>query len=131
MARDVNEILEQAIYGSPETKPGERKVFLTTILERVHLALTKNQVRAKMIYEEAERILKTKSNLHVYLNAELGYGAYSDYIRLLSTYNVTYTIVTSTGDTPFGLVIADKDKAIFADSPYVIDDVHKQDIEAY
>lgn len=58
MARDVNEILENAIYGSPETKPGERKLFLTTILERVYLALTKNQVRSAKTYQEVEQLLK-------------------------------------------------------------------------
>lgn len=131
MARDVNEVIDRAIYGALETKPGERRLFLTTILERLHIALTRKQVRSKGIYQEVEQVMRTKQNLHLYVNAELGYQAYADYIRLANDNQIMYTIVSPTGETPFGLVLANKDQAVNVADPFVKDEMHDRDISAY
>ncbi|GAF24030.1 MULTISPECIES: YueI family protein [Shouchella] len=131
MARDVNEVLEHAIRGGLETKPAERRIFLTTIAERLHLALTINQVRSNVVYPEVERVLKAKPNIQMFINGQLAYSDYNEYVKLAMINNIPYTVVSATTDTPFGLVIANQNIPVETSHPYIEDDVHKQDIERY
>lgn len=131
MARDVNEVLEHAIRGGLETKPAERRIFLTTIAERLHLALTINQVRSTVIYQEVEQTMKAKPNIQMFINGQLTYSDYNEYVKLATVQNIPYTVVSSTTETPFGLVLANKDTPVETSQPYIEDDIHKQDIEGY
>ncbi len=126
---DVQEMLKQGIYGTPETKPAERKLFLSTIRERVWLALTRSQVNRGVPYHEIEEVLSSKSDVHLFLNGSLPYEAISPYIQMASKNGVQFTIVSDqASDTPIGLV-ASAPHAVEASSVFIEDDRYERDIE--
>ncbi|NEU30741.1 YueI family protein [bacterium LRH843] len=129
MGQTLQDIIDQAIYGVPEVKPEERRLFLSTILERIHLALTKKQVIQTGMYAEALTLFKTKSNLHIYINGDLNYQNYANYVKEAGKLGIPFTVVTPPKPTPFGLVIADKSKAIHAASVFIEDELYKRDME--
>ncbi|SDC33398.1 YueI family protein [Shouchella lonarensis] len=131
MPKDVNDILEQALAGCLETKPSERRLFLTTILERVYLALTTSQVQSTHVYPEVERLMKQKNNVHLYINGETSYRFYTRYIKLAAANRVPYTIVNPNDPTPFGLVLASNYSPVHVNHPYIVDSLHEQDIVAH
>ncbi|MCD8508747.1 MAG: YueI family protein [Bacillus sp. (in: Bacteria)] len=59
MSQDkLDEILQRGMFGNKETLPEERKLFLSTISERIYLALTNKQVRKRGMYDEAKELMK-------------------------------------------------------------------------
>ncbi|WP_100372453.1 YueI family protein [Bacillus sp. FJAT-45037] len=129
MDQKMQDILDHALYGTPEIKPEERALFLTTIRERIYLALTKSQVMKAGTYDEVIQKIKTTKNLKLFLNGDLSYGLYSNYIKEATTNQVPFTIVTPSTDTPFGLVLADINTAISQSSFVIEDEWYAQDIE--
>ncbi len=129
MEQKMKDIIDAALYGAPETKPEERSLFLSTIMERIHLALTKKQVIQKGMYPEILTLMKTKTNVHLYINGDLSYQNYSNYIQEANKLGVRFTIVTPTKPTPFGLIIADRSKAIDAPTIFIEDELYKLDME--
>jgi uncharacterized protein YueI len=129
MSEKVLDVIERAIYGSTEIKPEERSIFLSTILERIHIALTKKQVIHKGMYPEVLEVLKKQSNLHLYLNGDLNYSNYSNYIQEATKLGIRFTIVTPQKQTPFGLVLADEARAIDRANIFVKDDLYEREMQ--
>uniref|UniRef100_A0A1S2LRB7 DUF1694 domain-containing protein n=2 Tax=Anaerobacillus isosaccharinicus TaxID=1532552 RepID=A0A1S2LRB7_9BACI len=102
----LEQVLLQGIRGMAETLPEERALFLSTISERIYLALTNKQVIHKGMYPEAIDVMSSKKDLHLFLNGELSYNIYSNYIKEASKHNIPFTIVNDGHDTPIGLVLA-------------------------
>ncbi|MCL7747183.1 YueI family protein [Halalkalibacter alkaliphilus] len=128
MEQKVKDIIDRALYGTPEIKPEERNLFLSTILERIHKALTKKQVIQKGMYSEVIQLMKEKRNLHLFLNGKLSYSNYSNYIQEASKAGIRFTIVTPQKETPFGLVLADESTAIDSNDIFVKDDLYELDM---
>jgi uncharacterized protein YueI len=129
MDQKVQDIINHALYGTPEIRPQERQLFLTTILERIHIALTKRQVIHKGMYSEVLQKMKTKSDLHLYVNSNLNYRNYSNYLQEANKLGMRFTIVTPQKQTPFGLVLANESQAIDAKDIFVKDELFERDIE--
>lgn len=131
--KKVNDILEEAIYGKPEIRPQERKLFLSTILERVYVALTVKQVVSGNVYDQVSTIINTKKDLHLYINGHLSYQFYSRYTKLATKANVPFTIVTPTESIPVGLVLADAHHALSPaiNSVFVEDTLYEKDMAAF
>ncbi len=126
----LEKILMQGIHGTIETLPEERALFLSTISERIYLALTNRQVIHKGMYKDAIEIMQSKKNIHLYINGELTYSLYSNYIKEASKYKIAFTIVNDGHDTPIGLVIA-SDTAINNSGQFnffVEDDIFERDM---
>ncbi|MBU9712251.1 YueI family protein [Evansella tamaricis] len=102
----LEEILHRGIYGTPETLPEERRLFLGTISERVYLALTTNQIRKQGIYKEAEEIMRNNRDVHMYINGTLNYPSYSNYVQFANKHSVPFTIVSDNQDSPIGIVLS-------------------------
>ncbi|WP_185971002.1 YueI family protein [Alkalicoccobacillus porphyridii] len=131
--KKVNDILEEAIYGKPEIRPQERKLFLSTIMERVYLALTIKQVLSSNTYQQISSIMQSKKDLHLYINGHLSYQFYSKYTKLASTHSVPFTIVTPTEGIPTGLVLASANSPA-SPSPasiFVEDSLHEKDMKEF
>lgn len=129
MEQKMKEVIDRALYGAPEIKPEERNLFLSTLLERIHLALTKKQVINKGMYKEVIELMKTKRNLHLYLNGNLGYSHFSNYIKEAGTHGVSFTFVTPKKLTPFGLIVADQTDAIETKQLFIKDELFERDME--
>ncbi|WNF37775.1 YueI family protein [Bacillaceae bacterium IKA-2] len=130
-SKKIHELLMQGIHGATETLPQERVLFLSTIRERVYLALTNKQVFHKGIYNEALQLLQSKKDIHLFINGELSYQHYSNYLKAATKYNVPFTVVNDGHDTPLGLVLA-SDKALTNSDDYKIfieDEIFQRDIK--
>lgn len=103
----LDDYLQQGIHGAKETKPDERRRFLTTLRERVVVALTQVQVREKGIYNEVEALIKENPKAHLYLNGNMNYSFLSKYIAVAKKFDLEYTIVTNKEfNSDLGLVLA-------------------------
>ncbi|TRZ36137.1 DUF1694 domain-containing protein [Niallia circulans] len=104
---NLDDYLQQGMYGAKETKPEERRKFLGTIRERVVLALLQNQVSEANIYKEAEEAIKSNKGAKLYLNGHLDYSYLSKYLKLANEQNMEYTMVTNNDyNSEIGLLIA-------------------------
>ncbi|MEQ2527781.1 YueI family protein [Bacillaceae bacterium CLA-AA-H227] len=104
---NLDDYLQQGIYGQKEINPDERRKFLGTLRERVVIALTQVQVREENIFTEVEEALKSNSDATLLLNGNIDYAHLSKYIKLASKYNAEYTIVTNNEhNSEIGLVLA-------------------------
>ncbi|MBP3951238.1 YueI family protein [Bacillus suaedae] len=129
MDQKMKDILDRGIYGAPEIKSEERSLFLTTIIERIYIALTKKQVFKKGTYPEVITKMKTKPNAHLYINNDLSYPHYSNYIQEASKLGIRYTIVNPQQDTPIGLVLAHESQAVDEKEIFIKDDLYEKDFK--
>ena len=107
MSNNVDDYIQQGMYGHKETKRSERKKFLGTIRERIVIALTQEQVRERGIYIQVEEAINENKLAHLYLNGNIHYEVLSKYTKIASENDVLYTIVTNLeSETDIGLVLA-------------------------
>lgn len=119
MSRNIDDYIQQGMYGPRETKPDERRKFLGTIRERIVIALTQEQVREKGIYIQVEEAIKGNKQARLYLNGNINYKILTKYTKIASKYNVSYTFVTNKNhNSEIGLVLA-YDDAIDKEEIYV------------
>jgi len=120
--KKVEDVLKDGIYGKKELKVDEKRMFLGTYRERVYVALSNKQVREPGVYDEVEhkmREVKDKGETVLLLNGKLRYSTYSNYIKLASTYNIPYKIVSDLESTSqIGLVLASSE-AVDVENIYV------------
>ncbi len=103
----MDEYLLQGVHGVPETKPEERQKFLTTLRERVIVALTTEQVKKNEVFPQVEELMKDKYAAHLFLNGHLDYSYLSKYISIAKKNDLEFTIVTNKEyNSDIGLVIA-------------------------
>lgn len=105
---NVEDYLQQGIYGQKEINPDEKRKFLGTFRERVIIALTQSQVRENDIYQEVADAIKANGEAKLLLNGNMAYSYLSKYTKLGNQYGVEYTIVTNKDyNSELGLVLAD------------------------
>lgn len=115
----VDDYLQQGIHGAKQTKPDERRRFLTTIRERVIIALTKPQVMKNGVEPEVLKLMDENQKAHLFLNGNLSYSYLSKYIKAAEKREIEFTIVTNKEyDSELGLVFA-QDHAIDKEDIYL------------
>ncbi|MBN8209216.1 YueI family protein [Bacillus sp. NTK071] len=128
MNEDIKRVLDAGIHGTPELKPAEKALYLSTFRERVFVALTKRQVAQKVVYKEVKQELKGIRNGILYLNGDLPYSMLSKYIKEASKTSLSFEIVNDKEtDTPLGLVLASKQDAVEREEVFVHDDFFELD----
>lgn len=116
---NLDDYLQQGIYGQKEINPDERRKFLGTLRERVVIALTQAQVREEDIFIEVEDELKSNRDATLLLNGNIDYTYLSKYVKLCSKHNVKYHVVTNNEhNSEIGLVLA-HDYAVDKEDIYV------------
>ena len=121
----VDEYLQQGIHGAKQTKPDERRRFLTTIRERVVIALTQAQVMKKGVEPEVTKLMDENLKAHLFLNGHISYSYLSKYIKEAEKRDIEFTIVTNKDyDSELGLVLAhnyaiDKEDIYLSKKPVV------------
>lgn len=119
MSRNIDDYIQQGIYGSRQTKPDERRKFLGTIRERIVIALTQAQVRERGIYRQVEDAIKENREARLYLNGNIHYKVLTKYTKIATKYDVPYTFVTNKNhNSEIGLLLA-YDHAIDKEEIYV------------
>jgi len=119
LSPDIDDYLQQGIYGKKEINPDERRKFLGTLRERVVIALKQSQVREDGTYQEVDVALRENKMAHLFLNGNMDYEYISKYKKLADKYGVDFTIVTNKEyNSELGLVLA-FDYAIDKENIYV------------
>lgn len=118
---NLEDYLNQGIYGKKEINPEEKKKFLGTFRERVAIALTVNQLYQPKVYDEVEREMKNYPKAKLLLNGSVNYEHLSKYVKMANKYNIPFTMVENKGnETDIGLVLT-CDNAIDKENIYVSD----------
>ncbi|QKS70919.1 YueI family protein [Paenalkalicoccus suaedae] len=102
----LEQILQNGMYGTPEIRPEERKLFLGSLAERAHIALTNGQVRKTGMYKEVLTLMEKHKDANLLINGDLTYMSYSNYVQAASKLGVQFTIYNDSKETPLGLVLA-------------------------
>jgi uncharacterized protein YueI len=104
---NVDDYLQQGIHGAKQTKPDERRKFLTTLRERTVIALTQAQVMKNGVEPEVAKLMDDNLQAHLFLNGNLSYSYLSKYIKAAEQREIEFTIVTNKEyDSELGLVLA-------------------------
>jgi uncharacterized protein YueI len=115
----LDDYLQQGIHGAKQTKPDERRRFLTTLRERVVIALTQAQVMKKGVEPQIEQLMDENPQAHLFLNGNIPYTYLSKYIKAAEKRDIEFTIVTNKEyDSELGLVLA-HDHAIDKEDIYL------------
>ncbi|MGN7388715.1 YueI family protein [Sporosarcina sp. SAFN-015] len=119
MSDNIDDYIQQGMFGTKQTKPDERRKFLGTIRERIVIALTQEQVKEQGIYKQVEDAIKENKKARLYLNGNINYGVLSKYTKIASKHGVNYTFVTNKKhNSEIGLLLA-YDHAINKEEIYV------------
>jgi uncharacterized protein YueI len=101
----MDDYLLQGIHGVKETRPDERRKFLTALRERVIIALTTEQVME--VFPQVELLMKKHTSAHLFLNGHLDYSYLSKYMTIARNVKLEYTVVTNKDyQSELGLVLA-------------------------
>ena len=126
--KNVEDYLKEGIHGQKQNKPEERNMFLSTLRERVEIALTIGQVIQNNIYAEVANSMHPSQSLQLFLNGDIAYPHLSKYIKLANEKQIPFTIVQNKGThTSIGLVLA-HDSAVEKAQIYVEDAIFKQEM---
>ncbi|MBZ3760998.1 YueI family protein [Bacillus cereus] len=127
--KNVEDYLQEGIYGQKQNKPEERNMYLTTLRERVEIALTIGQVMQSNVYSEVAGSMRSSQSLQLLLNGSIAYPHLSKYIKLANEKNVPFTIVQNKDiETPIGLVLTHA-TAVDKEQIYVEDTIFKQEMK--
>ncbi|CDQ21543.1 Uncharacterized protein YueI [Halobacillus karajensis] len=103
---DMEDYLQEGVYGSRQTKPGERKRYLGTLRERVLLALTKGQVMQELGKKEMQGLMKEHPDAKLLLNSEVSYRFLSPFKDLAEEQEIHHTTISNQeSETEFGAVL--------------------------
>lgn len=106
MKKDVDDYLQDGIYGAKEINPAERKVFLGTLRERVVFVLTKGQVMKAKGVKELEKNIIDNPGATILLNGNITFRFFKAYRQLATKHNVLYTTVNNRdAESDYGLVL--------------------------
>ncbi|KEK18361.1 hypothetical protein BAMA_06145 [Bacillus manliponensis] len=127
--KNVEDYLQEGIHGQKQNKPEERNMFLSTLRERVEIALTIGQVMQESVYKEVKESMTPSQSLTLYLNGSITYSFLSKYIKLANEKNVPFTIVQNKGtNTSIGLVLAHS-TAVDKAKIYVEDEIYQKEMK--
>lgn len=127
--KNVEDYLQEGILGQKQNKPEERNMFLSTLRERIEIALTIGQVMQEDIYKEIQEHMIPSQSLTLYLNGSITYSFLSKYIKLANEKNIPFTIVQNKDtNTSIGLVLA-HNTAVDKANIYVEDEIYSKEMK--
>ncbi|WP_173917632.1 YueI family protein [Halobacillus sp. Marseille-Q1614] len=103
---NVDDYLQEGIYGSRQTKPAERKRYLGTLRERVVLVLTKGQVMQKAGLNELSQAMKEYKDAKLLLNGKVSYRFRKPYRKVADQNRIRHTTVSNQdAETDLGAIL--------------------------
>lgn len=108
---NVEQRIQNSVYGTPKVKPDEQRKYLGTFRERVWLTITVAEVKQ----QDWSTALRTELTAHpkslVIINGNLADQFTHNYVLIASQQNAEFTIKTGTdtktNDDSFAVVVAD------------------------
>ncbi|CEI82380.1 YueI family protein [Oceanobacillus oncorhynchi] len=121
--KNVDDYLQEGMYGTRLPNESERKMYLGTFRERVAFVLTIGEVMSNKGLAELERQLKQHPKAKILLNGNISYSFLKEEKALADRFSIPHTTVSNQeNDTEIGLVLT---------YPYAvdIDQISLKDIE--
>ena len=110
--RDVQDYLDQAMYGTPQLKPDEQRKYLGTFRERVYLSMTIDEMKNKANVAHLQTEIATHPDQQILINAEAPFDLQNTYMKVAQQTNCPFRIVETDqqkNGTAIGLIyIADE-----------------------
>lgn len=107
--------LQNSVYGTPKINPDEQRHYLGTFRERVSLAMTIAEVTDRQNLDAFITEISAHPDYQVIFNGHINQTDLAPYLKLASQHNLKFTIKQDTiygvNDTDLGLVVA-SDEAI-------------------
>lgn len=107
--------LQNSVYGTPKINPDEQRHYLGTFRERVSLAMTIGEVIDRQNLDAFITEISAHPDYQVILNGHIDQADLAPYLKLASQHNLKFTIRQDTiygvNDSDIGLVVA-SDEAI-------------------
>lgn len=114
--KNVDDYLQEGMYGTRLPKESERKIYLGTLRERVAFVLTIGEVMSNKGLDELERQLKQHKKAKLLLNGNISYRFLKEEKELADHLSIPHTTVSNQeNDTEIGLVLT---------YPYAVDIEH-------
>ncbi|SET00000.1 Uncharacterized protein YueI [Oceanobacillus limi] len=127
--KNVEDYLNEGIYGTRLPKQGERNYFLGTLRERIVLALKKGQVMTDKGLEKLEEEMKKNKDAKLIFNGDVASKFLKEEKELADKYNIPYTVVTNEeSETDIGAVLA-YDYAVERENIYLLEEQENDDQE--
>ncbi|QFT88678.1 hypothetical protein FIU87_08485 [Bacillus sp. THAF10] len=109
MSRNLDDYIDRGLKGTPETKPDERREYLSQLRERIILALTNGQVMQSKLYKPILDLMRKHSSSRLFLDGDLNYAHLSKYIKAANEAGIPFTIVDNKANsTKIGLVLVEQ-----------------------
>ncbi|WP_054950549.1 YueI family protein [Numidum massiliense] len=90
---ELQRTLQEGIYGTPELKPEEKRLYLGEFRERVIAAIRFKQLSDNFIKEQVEEQLQMYGVKVMKFHHDVLYEQMKDYVTLAERYKVAYTTV--------------------------------------
>lgn len=104
--KNVDDYLQEGMYGTRLPNESERKMYLGTLRERVAFALTIGEVMSNKGLSELEHQLKQHPKAKLLMNGNIPYRFLKEEKALADRFSVTHTTVSNQeNDTKIGLVL--------------------------
>ncbi|WP_367295158.1 YueI family protein [Levilactobacillus yonginensis] len=102
--------LQNSVYGTPKINPDEQRHYLGTFRERVSLAMTIAEVTDRKNLDAFITEISAHPDFQVILNGHINQTDLGPYMKLASQHNLKFTIkqdeIYGVNDTDLGLVVA-------------------------
>lgn len=93
---NVQDHLNNAIFGGLQTKPDERRHYLGSLRERVALRITNDEMteeKTQRRFRQAIQDYRDQPEWNILLNGKLGIGTTSPYMKLCRDNDVPFTLI--------------------------------------
>ncbi|MCA0970575.1 YueI family protein [Halobacillus litoralis] len=107
MKKDVDDYLQEGIYGPKEINPSERRKYLGTLRERIVLVLTNGQLVQGEGLAELEKAMKEYPDATLLLDRQVSNRFRKPYRQLANKHRIQHTTVDNQEvETDVGAVLA-------------------------
>lgn len=91
---NLQEHLNNGMYGTPQLKPDEKRKYLGTFRERVSLTITFDQLKDPQALLDLKEELAKHPDLYVIINGQLEQKILASLLKIVKEANVSFTLNT-------------------------------------
>lgn len=107
MSKNIDDYLQEGIYGANQIKPDERRLFLGSLRERTAFVLTQDQVNKQQGIQAFDEAITKHPDAAILFNSQHSLNTLSPYRRIALKHEKNYTIIDEESNQhAYGVVVA-------------------------
>ncbi|WP_067837809.1 YueI family protein [Amphibacillus sediminis] len=119
MSENINDYIQKGVYGTRQSKPDERRLFLGSLRERAVFVLINDQVIQEQGVKELEQKMIEHPKAQLLFNGHLNLKQLNPYRQIALKHQFNYSIVEEKNNQKaYGIVLC-YDHAVDADHIYL------------